>query len=84
MKLQAQHIGFDNAVAILNQGIQAIDSGDSVMDMQDVQKTDSAAVAVVLEWMRRAQARNAELKVNNAPESFQNLVKLYSLSDLIK
>ena len=48
MKLQAQHIGFDNAVAILNQGIQAIDSGDSVMDMQDVQKTDSAAVAVVL------------------------------------
>ena len=39
MKLQAQHIGFDNAVAILNQGIQAIDSGDSVMDMQDVQKT---------------------------------------------
>ena len=68
MKLQAQHIGFDNAVAILNQGIQAIDSGDSVMDMQDVQKTDSAAVAVVLEWMRRAQARNAELKVINAPE----------------
>jgi len=48
MKLQAQHIGFDNAVAILNQGIQAIDSGDSVMDMQDVRKTDSAAVAVVL------------------------------------
>ena len=42
MKLQAQHIGFDNAVAILNQGIQAIDSGDSVMDMQDVRKTDSA------------------------------------------
>ena len=39
MKLQAQHIGFDNAVAILNQGIQAIDSGDSVMDMQDVRKT---------------------------------------------
>ena len=81
MKLQAQHIGFDNAVAILNQGIQAIDSGDSVMDMQDVRKTDSAAVAVVLEWIRRAQARGAELKVIN---SFQNLVKLYSLSDLIK
>ena len=54
MKLQAQHIGFDNAVAILNQGIQAIDSGDSVMDMQDVRKTDSAAVAVVLEWIREA------------------------------
>ena len=54
------------------------------MDMQDVQKTDSAAVAVVLEWMRRAQARNAELQLINAPESFQNLVKLYSLSDLIK
>ncbi len=84
MKLQAQHIGFDNAVAILNQGIQAIDSGDSVMDMQDVRKTDSAAVAVVLEWIRRAQARGAELKVINAPDSFQNLVKLYSLSDLIK
>lgn len=83
MKLQAQHIGFDNAVAILNQGIQAIDSGDSVMDMQDVRKTDSAAVAVVLEWIRRAQARGAELKVINAPDSFQNLVKLYSLSDLI-
>ena len=84
MKLQAQHIGFDNAVAILNQGIQAIDSGDSVMDMHDVRKTDSAAVAVVLEWIRRAQARGAELKVINAPDSFQNLVKLYSLSDLIK
>ena len=83
MKLQAQHIGFDNAVAILNQGIQAIDSGDSVMDMQDVRKTDSAAVAVVLEWIRRAQARGAELKVINAPDSFQNLVKLYSLSDFL-
>lgn len=84
MKLQAQHIDFDNAVVVLNQGLRAIDSGDYVMDMQDVQKTDSAAVAVVLEWIRRAQARNADLKVINAPESFQNLVKLYSLSNLIK
>ena len=84
MKLQAQHIGFDNAVAILNQGIQAIASGDSVMDMQDVRKTASATVAVGLEWIRRAQARGAELKVITAPDSFQNLVKLYSLSDLIK
>ena len=84
MKFQSQHFGFDNAVSILKQVLQANDSAYSVMGMQDVQKTDSAAVAVVLEWMRRAQARNAELKVINAPESFQNLVKLYSLSDLIK
>lgn len=83
MQFQARHIGFDNAVVILNQGLKAIDSGDFVMDMQDVQKTDSSAVAVVLEWIRQAQAKNADLKVINAPDSFQKLVKLYSLSDLM-
>ncbi len=84
MQFQAQHIGFDNAVLILDQGLRAIDSGDFVMDMQGVQKTDSSAVAVVLEWIRHAQAKNADLIVANAPDSFQKLVKLYSLSDLIK
>ena len=84
MKLQAQHIGFDNAVAILNQGIQAIDSGDSVMDMQDVQKTDSAAVGRRTGMDAKGSGKKRRAEVINAPESFQNLVKLYSLSDLIK
>lgn len=82
MRLQEQHIGFDNAVQVLKEGLNAISGGDVIFDFSNVQKADSAAIAVVLDWIRHAQSKGLECKVLNAPDSFNKLVRLYGLNQL--
>lgn len=84
MQISENYISFDNALAVLAQGEKAIAAGDDVIDMCNVQKTDSSAVALVLAWMRTCQKSGRSLRISNTPESFQKLVRLYGLGDIIK
>ncbi|MDP9109173.1 MAG: STAS domain-containing protein, partial [Pseudomonadota bacterium] len=43
---------FANASSVLADGLRAIDSGQSVIDLAGVSTIDSSAVAVLLAWQR--------------------------------
>ncbi len=68
-----------NAKAALDQGVAAIQAGQTVFDLSSVQTADSSAVAVLLAWKRTARKAGVALAYVNLPASLQSLAALYGV-----
>ena len=55
-----------------------------VIDFARVTAVDSSAVALLLEWLRQAKARNKTLVFVNLPATLLALAGLYGVSELIQ
>jgi phospholipid transport system transporter-binding protein len=58
--------------------------GARILDFRGVTDVDSAAVALALEWLRRAEGGERGLKLANLPVAMQNLAKLYGVFELLQ
>ena len=58
--------------------------GARVVDFRDVTEVDSAAVALAIEWLRKASESGTGLRLANLPAAMQNLAKLYGVSELLQ
>ena len=65
-----------NATVALEQGLDAIRSGQTKFDLRNIKAVDSAAVSVMLTWQRAAQDAGAVLEL-------KNLTKLYGVCSLV-
>jgi phospholipid transport system transporter-binding protein len=83
MRVDASDIGMHNAAAIAGAGLDAIRGGDTVLDLSPVRTCDSSAVAVVLAWMREAQARGARLQLTGLPAGLVSLATVYGVAPLL-
>lgn len=68
-----------NAKAALDQGLAAIQAGQTVFDLGTVKTADSSAVAVLLAWKRAARKAGVALSYVNLPASLQSLAALYGV-----
>lgn len=53
------------------------------LDFRDVDDVDSAAVSLLLEWVRQAAQLGRKLRINHLPDNLQCLVKVYGLEALL-
>jgi phospholipid transport system transporter-binding protein len=53
------------------------------VDLKGVDPVDSAGVAILLEWKRRAVAEGMELAFENVPPSMASLAELYGVDGLL-
>lgn len=53
------------------------------IDLSEVQRSDSAGLALVLEWMRELRRRGGALKLRNPPEQMRALARLSGLDGLL-
>jgi phospholipid transport system transporter-binding protein len=83
MKLDTDRIINSNATSLLQVGEAAIREGDSSFDLSSVQRCDSSAVALLLEWERIARARGLQLQLRGIPADLSSLAKLYGVDSLI-
>jgi phospholipid transport system transporter-binding protein len=61
-----------------------LDAADEpVLDASALQELDSAAVAVLLDCQRQAQARGKTLRVTGAPAKLGQLARLYGVEALL-
>lgn len=72
-----------NATAALAQGVAALNAGQTVFDLRNVQSVDSAAVSVLLAWQRAARAAGVTLELRNLPPMLRSLTKLYGVCALV-
>ena len=77
-------ITLDNARAVLSEGLRLFDRAGLVVDMSQLGEIDSAAVSLVLEWLRAAQRARRTLSFVNLPANFKSLATLYGVLDLIQ
>ncbi len=64
-------------------GLQHLAAGDMVVDLSQVEAVDSAAVSMLLGWLRAAQRNQRTLHVTGLPEDLLSLARLYGVADLL-
>ena len=74
---------FDNVKTALNDGLQAIAAGQTVIDFAALTAADSSAVATLLAWRRAAFAQSKPLAFVNLPDNLRSLISLYDVSELL-
>ena len=57
--------------------------GELIVDLAQVERTDSAGLALLIEWLRRAQAANRTLRFANIPALVQTLIRINGLQDAL-
>jgi phospholipid transport system transporter-binding protein len=73
----------DNANIALDEGLRAIEGGQTEIDLAQLTVVDSAGVATLLAWQRAAHAQHRTLHFQNLPASMRSLAELYGVSDLL-
>jgi phospholipid transport system transporter-binding protein len=58
-------------------------AGELTLDLAQVERTDSAGLALLIEWLRRAQAANRTLRFANIPAQVQTLIRINGLQDAL-
>lgn len=53
------------------------------LDFSGVDDVDSAAVSLLLEWVRQAAQLGRKLRIKNLPDNLQCLVKVYGVKELL-
>ena len=73
----------DNANFILQQS-RALSMGDEfLVDFSAVNKVDTAALSLMMEWQRRAATSSSRVGFANLPVNLSRLVSLYGLTDFV-
>lgn len=76
---------FDNARQLAELGCETLgraSGGYLSIDLSAVEKVDSSALAVVLNWMRAAKTAGIDAVLVGAPAEFLSLADLYGASEL--
>lgn len=56
--------------------------GPITVDLRAVTKADSAGLALLIEWQRRARNLKRQLVINNLPAKLKDLIRVSGLSEL--
>lgn len=72
-----------SAPAVLEDGRRLARAGDLVVDFSAVTVADSAALALLLDWMRCARAAGNRLLVRGLPAGMASLAALYDLDPVL-
>ena len=54
-----------------------------VIDLGEVEKVDSAAVALLLHWLRQVAQKECKLTFANVPKELHSLAALYDVADIL-
>lgn len=69
--------------ALFETGLQHLTSEDLLVDFSQVEAVDSAAVSMLLGWLRAAQRNERTLRVTGLPEDLLSLADLYGVTELL-
>jgi phospholipid transport system transporter-binding protein len=64
-------------------GLQHLSSENLLVDFSKVEAVDSAAVSLLLGWLRSAKRNQHDLRVTGLPDELLSLARLYGVSDLL-
>lgn len=76
---------FDNADSLNNKGLAILQkqSGDVVVDAQELTNFNSAMLAILMQWQHEVSKNNGTLKVIHAPNQLHGLIKLTQLEEYL-
>lgn len=80
----AGSLHFTTVSALLNAGVEAIKGGRAaVIDLAGVTASDSAGLALLIEWVSVAKRADRTLRFENIPSQLQQLARLSEVEELL-
>jgi len=76
-------VTLENAMTLRKQSEQYFNRPQLLFDFSEVREIDSAAVSLMLEWLRKGRTTGCEVRFANLGESITSLTDLYGVEDLI-
>lgn len=73
----------DSIGALFAEAMQPIEGKNWTINLAQVEAADSAAVSMLLSWLRNAQQHEAKLTFVNVPENLRSLADLYGVADAL-
>src|SRR5262245_42438254 len=75
----------ESAPAVLDEsGAIFTDGTEQVLDLKEVTDFDSAALALVIEWLRQARTHGARLRLRNVPQELNAVADVCGVSALLE
>lgn len=71
----------ETAAALFKSGLQPNGQTALVVDLSGVESVDSAAVSLMLSWLREARRTGITLSFANVPDNLLSLTHLYGVSE---
>jgi phospholipid transport system transporter-binding protein len=81
--LLAGALTVDTASGVLESSRKAVLPATGIVDLTGLEHVDSAAVAVLLAWRRRATLEGVELSFNSLPANLAALAAVYGVEELV-
>ena len=81
--MPAGSLTMDSAATVLAISTEAELPATGVIDLERVEAVDSAGVALLLAWRRRAAVEGKPLTFAHLPPSLASLAQLYGVEDLL-
>lgn len=69
--------------AVAEAGCEQVAGADRVIDLSGVTQVDSAALALLLSWMRAAKGAGRQLSIDHAPSALVSLASLYDVDSIL-
>jgi phospholipid transport system transporter-binding protein len=76
-------VTIETANALFQEGLKSPQNSNLVIDFSQLEKVDSAAVSLMLVWLREAQSNSINLRFAHVPENLSSLAKLYGVAELL-
>ena len=73
----------DTIGALFNEAMQPLEGKTWTVDLAQIEVADSAAVSMLLSWVRNAQRHGASLSFVNIPDNLRSLADLYGVADAL-
>ncbi len=77
-------LSFATVPQLLRRGREVMDALDEVrVDLQHVERADSAGVALLVEWMREARSRGVDIVFLNIPAQMLSIARVSGLDQVL-
>ena len=80
----AGDLSFGTVGELIARGADAIQgTGKTIFDLGKVTRTDSAGLALMVEWLRRARQKNTRIEIINMPEQMRSIARMSKLDGVL-
>lgn len=77
------NVTIETAKTYFEEGLKSSPNSNLVIEFSQLEKVDSAAVSLMLAWLREAQRNNVKLRFVSIPDNLSSLAKLYGVAELL-
>lgn len=74
---------FSSVPQLQDESLAEFESPPGTLDLGAVERIDSAGIALIIEWARRARLAGADMKLVNVPAGMMSLSKTAGLEQLL-